>query len=95
MLNTKQPHSIYVYFQLSGTTRRTIGHAFSCGSFHDAVTSSDYIASKGRMVSEERIGDDMERSGRGILRGIILASGCRNKKKSGYPVSEASLLTRR
>jgi hypothetical protein len=32
------------------------------GSFHDTISSSDYIASKGMIISEQCIGKDMEGS---------------------------------
>jgi hypothetical protein len=38
-----------------------------CGLFNDAVSSSDYIGSNGGMIGKLFIGQDLERSGRGLI----------------------------
>jgi hypothetical protein len=38
-----------------------------CGLFNDAVSSSDYISSDGRMIKEKRFAKDMERCGSGLI----------------------------
>jgi hypothetical protein len=69
------------------TLKRRDHFGFISGLFNDAKGASDYIASNGRVVTEQRNGKDVEGSGCGLICGTLLEFADGTEENNKYPKS--------